>query len=182
MNNLMRKVLLRRSVYSFSANVPKDEDLMAVLNEGKLLSNAEKNQVWHFTAVENRDIIKQLYEIAKRVMEKDLGATDRILQSSTEFLSHMPMLLVISGCDVKYADDAADTLFGSMMLAAEKHGLCSCWFSGGNDILSKCSDEVKELLHIPGEYVPMCVGAIGYKDDGGNPKVTEVDSIINIIR
>lgn len=179
----MRKVLLRRSVYSFSANVPKDEDLMAVLNEGKLLSNAEKNQVWHFTAVENKDIVRQMYLLAKKAVENNPEISkDKTLMSGTELFSHMPMLLIISGCDVKYAEDAADTLFGSMMLAAEKHGLCSCWFSGGKDVLSKCADEMKELLQIPGDYVPMCVGAIGYKNTGGNATVTEVDSIINIIR
>ena len=83
-------------------------------------------------------------------------------------LLNMPMLLIISGCNVKYAEDAANSLFGSMMLAAEKHGLSSCWLSGASDVdvnseeAQKLMHEVKNILQIPGEYVPLCIGAFGY--------------------
>ena len=50
MNNLMRKILLRRSVYNFSETTLKDTDLLSILEEGRTLSNVEKNESWHFTA------------------------------------------------------------------------------------------------------------------------------------
>ena len=134
MNNLMRKVLTRRSVYTFSANLPKDEDLMVVLEEGKLLSNAETNQIWHFTAIQNKDVIKKIYELSISILPD--GTT---IKNGAEMLLNMPMLLIISGCNVKYAEDAANSLFGSMMLAAEKHGLSSCWLSGASDVdVNRC--------------------------------------------
>ena len=58
MNNLMRKILLKRSVYSFSANLLREEDLMAILEEGKQLSNVVNNQAWHFTAIQNKVVMK----------------------------------------------------------------------------------------------------------------------------
>lgn len=183
MNNLMRKVLTRRSVYTFSANLPKDEDLMAVLEEGKLLSNAEVNQIWHFTAIQNKDVIKKIYELSMNILPD--GAK---IKNGADMLLNMPMILIISGCNVKYAEDAASSLFGSMMLAAEKHGLSSCWLSGASDVdvnsaeAQQLMHEVKELLQIPDEYMPLCVGAFGYKKSKEPAKVTKVDSIINIIR
>ena len=51
MNNLMRKILLRRSVYNFSDTTLKDTDLLSILEDGRTLSNVEKNESWHFTAV-----------------------------------------------------------------------------------------------------------------------------------
>ena len=183
MNNLMRKVLTRRSVYTFSANLPKDEDLMVVLEEGKLLSNAETNQIWHFTAIQNKDVIKKIYELSISILPD--GTT---IKNGAEMLLNMPMLLIISGCNVKYAEDAANSLFGSMMLAAEKHGLSSCWLSGASDVdvnseeAQKLMHEVKNILQIPGESVPLCIGAFGYKKSKEPARVTKVDSIINIIR
>lgn len=183
MNNLMRKVLSRRSVYNFSANLPKDEDLMAVLEEGKLLSNAEVNQVWHFTAVQNRDIIKKMHELSYRIIENsDEKVNVKSMRSGADLMLNMPMLLVISGCDVKYAEDAADTLFGSMMLAAEKHGLSSCWLSDASELVSGNGEELRAMLKIPEDYRPLCLGAFGYKQVRTEAKLTKVDSIINIIR
>lgn len=182
MNNLMRRVLLRRSVYDFSSTIPKDEDLLAILEEGKMLSNSGDNQVWHFTAVQNKDVIRSMYSLALSTLDEIEEGARRKLQPQVDMLLTMPVILVISGCDVKYAEDAAATLFGSMMLAAEQHGLSSGWLDIPAEILSKDSELLRSLLHIPGEYIPMCVGAVGYKQIHGAAQVTRIDSIINIIR
>lgn len=181
MNNLMRRVLLRRSVYSFSDRIPDDEDLLAILEEGKMLSNADTNQVWHFTAVQNKDVIRSMYKLAMKSVEK-YEEQHKHWRAEVDMLLNMPMLLVISGCDVKYAEDAAAALFGSMMLAAEKHGLSSSWLDIPVEILSDDSAVLRDILQIPGDYVPMCVGAFGYKQAHSGAVVTKVDSIINIIR
>ena len=179
MNNLMRKILAGRSVYAFSSNLLTDEDLMLVLEEGKFLSKAESNQVWHFTAVQNRDVIREIHGLGKQY----LAVGDPSVSAGTDLLLNMPMLLVISGCDVKYAGEAADTLFGSMMLAAEKHGINACWLGSVSEhILQESSSAVKMLLGIPDHYTPLGMGAFGYKASARQPRITKVDSIINIIR
>lgn len=174
--------MLRRSVYDFSNIIPDDEDVLAILEEGKALSNSGANQVWHFTAVQNKDVIRSMYNLAIKRLESEADNDNKMLRAEVEMLLNMPVILIISGCDVKYAEDAAATLFGSMMLAAEQHGLSSAWLDIPSDMLNKDSQALRDLLRIPGEYVPMCVGAIGYKQIHGDVEVTRVDSIINIIR
>ena len=43
MNNILRNVLMRRSVSQFEERPIRDEDLMEILEEGKALSNAVNN-------------------------------------------------------------------------------------------------------------------------------------------
>ena len=60
MNNLLRNVLIRRSVYKFDPRPLRDEELMEILEEGKLLSDAASNKVWHFTVIQNRGVIHKI--------------------------------------------------------------------------------------------------------------------------
>ena len=125
MNNLMRKILLRRSVYNFSDTTLKDADLLSILEEGRTLSNVEKNESWHFTAVQNSNVVRMLLDSTGQQTMGRLGVVNgRDLYNGGDLLKNIPMLLVISGSgDMKYAEDAANTLFGSMMLAAEKYNV-----------------------------------------------------------
>ena len=44
MNNILRNVLMRRSTSQLDIRPIQDEELMEILEEGKMLSNATRNQ------------------------------------------------------------------------------------------------------------------------------------------
>lgn len=182
MNNLMRKILLRRSVYNFSETTLKDTDLLSILDEGRTLSNVEKNESWHFTAVQNSNVIRMLLDSTGQQTMGRLGVVNgRDLYNGGDLLKNIPTMLVISGSgDMKYAEDAANTLFGSMMLAAEKYNVCSCWLSTRSELNEAGVDEIRNLLQIPEGYVPLSIGAFGYRMD--DVKITALSSVVNIIR
>lgn len=185
MNNLMRKILLRRSTYTFSENMLRDEDLMAILEEGKDLSNVNNNQSWHFTAVQNRTVIKCILDCTSQATLGQLKAVNEQEGQSgcANILKRVPTLLVISGSgDPKYAEDAANTLFGSMMLAAEKYNIHSCWLTAKSEMSANDHDEIRQILRIPEEYVPLSIGAFGYPVDDNDVQITRLDSVVNIIR
>ena len=102
MNNILRNVLMRRSVSQFEERPIRDEDLMEILEEGKALSNAVNNQEWHFTILQNRKLIKQLYDVHT---EQSSAIPD-----IKDFLPiEAPLLLIISGRkDNKFVEDAAN--------------------------------------------------------------------------
>ena len=184
MNNLMRKILLKRSVYSFSANLLREEDLMAILEEGKQLSNVVNNQAWHFTAIQNKVVMKKFAELNAYFAIKT-GTDDRIIsgRNISKIIDNISTLLVISGSgDIKYTEDAASTLFGSMMLAADSYGVKSCWLGTRESMLEENSEAISQLLQIPEEYTPLCVGGFGYPIDDTDVKVTYLDSVVKIIR
>ena len=98
MNNLMRKILLRRSVYNFSDTTLKDADLLSILEEGRTLSNVEKNESWHFTAVQNNNVVRMLLDSTGQQTMGRLGVVNgRDLYNGGDLLRNIPMLLVISG-------------------------------------------------------------------------------------
>ena len=63
MNNILRNVLMRRSTMQFEPRPIRDEAMMEILEEGKLLSNAPNNQEWHFTVVQNRGLLRRFHEL-----------------------------------------------------------------------------------------------------------------------
>jgi len=186
MNNLMRKILLKRSVYSFSANLLREEDLMAILEEGKQLSNVVNNQAWHFTAIQNKVIMKKFAELSAYFAIKN-GTDNQMVASSghniSKIIDNISTLLVISGVgDIKYTEDAANTLFGSMMLAADSYGVKSCWLGSREAMPEENTETICDLLQIPEDYTPLCVGGFGYPIDDTDVKVTYLDSVVKIIR
>ena len=186
LNNLLRNVLIRRSVYKFDSRPLRDDELMALLEEGKLLSDAAANRVWHFTVIQNRGLIHKIVEGARQQFSKELEmlVKDEALREGRGFLLQAPVLLVISGCmDKKYSTDAADTVFGGMMLAADKYGIGSCWISAIPRFLCSADGEaIQKMISIPEGYEPLCVGAFGYREGERVTEVTSLDNIVNIVK
>ena len=71
------------------------------------------------------------------------------------------------------------------MLVAEKFGVSAGWLSTAASVFH--SEEGKRLLDqlsIPAGYVPLCVGAFGYKRAPATPPrvLSSEDHIVNIIK
>ena len=178
MNNILRNVLMRRSISQFDGRPVRDEDLMDILEEGKVLSNAANNQEWHFTIIQNRPLIRKLYSLR---IDKSSPVSD----AAEHLPFDAPVLMVISGrTDVKYAEDAANMVFGSMMLAADKYRVASCWLASAPQIFAtEEGQKVLNQMSSPGGYTPLCVGAFGYKRAVVPANVfASEDNIVNIIK
>ena len=67
MNNILRNVLMRRSMTQFDPRPVRDEVIMEILEEGKSLSNAPSNQEWHFTVLQNRGLLRRFQEMYERL-------------------------------------------------------------------------------------------------------------------
>ncbi len=188
MNNILRSVLMRRSTYQFDSRPIRDEELMDILEEGKLLSNAENNEAWHFTVLQNRALLKRLSDAHEKLIAREhegLKKDSAAGRVSSHMLLDVPMLLIISGRkDVKYAEDAANMVFGSMMLIAEKYGIGVCWLNSAPELFStEEGKKVLEQMGIPVDYMPLCVGAFGYKRSAALPDILAAgDNVINIVK
>ena len=169
---------MRRSIYTFDGRPVRDEDLLEILEEGKALSNAEDNKAWHFTVVQNKRLLDEVREAINRQLEKST-------ESNIHILPEVPLLMIISSCmDNVYAVDAANMVFGSMMLVAEKHGMGSCWFSAAAKIFAEEEGKrVFKQIGVPADYHPLCVGTFGYKPiPGGAGSLLSNDNVINIVK
>ena len=186
MNNLLRNVLIRRSVYKFDPRPLRDEELMEILEEGKLLSDAASTKVWHIRVIQNRGVIHKIAEGTRQQFSRELETLvkDEAMREEQGFLAQVPVLLVISGCiDKKYSADAANTVFGSMMLAAEKYAIGSCWLSAIPQFLATAGgQDIQNIISIPDGYEPLCAGAFGYRESERITDITSLDNIVNIVK
>ncbi len=184
MNNILRNMLMRRSTFHFDNRRIRHEDLLMILEEGKILSNAAKNQEWHFTVLQNRELMKRLSGLYERLMDgacSDLPGDPAMIG---RLLFEAPLLLIISGRQgAPYAEDAANMVFGSMMLVGEKYDIGSCWLNSA-PLLFDDEDGQAALaaLRIPEGFTPLCAGAFGYKQPPAPPSVlSSEDHIVNFI-
>jgi len=182
MNNIMRNVLMRRSTLQFDLRPLHDDDVMAIVEEGRLLSNAPINQEWHFTVLENRDLLYRLSDIYEKLMQEETKVSPG---PQGHLLHEVPMLLLVAGRGISEMKvDAANMLFASMMLVAEKYGIGSCWLSSGTELFSEQDGQaVLAELGLPDGFVPLCVGVFGYKRTMTAPRMmASADNIVNIVK
>ena len=177
MNHILRNILMRRSTSQFDSRPIQDADLMDILEEGKVLSNAANNQEWHFTVMENRSVLQRLHELYVQFVTEQQG--DNSLMAPAHLLLDAPVAII-----KKFVEDAANTVFGSMMLVAEKAGIGACWLSSASALFEM--EDGKTFLKdisVPEGYVPLCMGAFGYKRTSTGVNVlSSEDHVVNIIK
>ena len=67
MNEIMQVIKNRRSIRSFSADQIRREELDVIVEAGMYAPSAAGKQAWHFTVVQNQQIIDEISSEAKRI-------------------------------------------------------------------------------------------------------------------
>jgi len=167
-NETLSIIQRRRSCRSFKNAQITEEELQAVLEAGLYAPHAG-DQDWHFTVIQNKDILDRLNHSAKEAV-KYMGIQGLLPLAENEnfdCLYGAPTLIIVSGDEQSPIPLEADCAAAAqnLLLAAESIGLGSCWIffvilaflaSGGDDLQ-------KEL--IPTGYKPFNAVVLGYKQD-----------------
>jgi nitroreductase len=167
-NETLEIIKQRRSIRSFKDEQIKDAELQAVLEAGTYAPYAW-DQVWHFTVVQNKELLNKLNLAAKEAARKMDFEHLRNLGNNENFncLYNAPTLIIVSGNDKEApipldADCAAATQ--NLLLAAESIGLGSCWiFFVMLAFNSSQGTELRKELKIPESYKPYYSAVFGYK-------------------
>jgi nitroreductase len=61
--DLMEAIRNRRSIRKFLPDPVDENDLKEIVQAGTLAPNAENDQMWHFVAVTNKDVIRQIGDV-----------------------------------------------------------------------------------------------------------------------
>lgn len=166
-NETLRTIKSRRSIRSFKDEQITNEELQAVLEAGLYAPSAGNQQAWHFTAIQNKELLAWLNNEAKAVAKEVDHEHIRKMASNEKFniFYGAPTLILVSGDEqamVIEADCAAANQ--NMLLAAEALGLGACWIN--LVLLAFDSPRAKEYikeLGIPDGYKPYCSIVLGYK-------------------
>ena len=167
MNEVIQNILNRRSVRVYTDEQIKQEDLDLVLQAGIYAPSGCNMQPWHFTVVQDPELISELSVESKKEFADSENEMFRNMANNPEYkiFYNAQTIIVVSGEDsavTAQLDCAAAT--ENMMLSAESLGIGSCWiglifylFEGER------AKEYSEKLQIPEGFKPYYALTLGYK-------------------
>lgn len=167
MNQTIETILNRRSVRVYSEDQIKQEDLDLVLQAGCYAPSGCNMQPWHFTVVQNKEILNTLNIETKNELQKCDNEYFQNFAKSEKYdiFYNAPTAIVISGekkALVPQIDCAAAT--ENMILAADSLNIGTCWIGLITFLFrSKRAEEFLRMLQIPEGYEPYYAISLGYK-------------------
>lgn len=166
MNQTIKDILSRRSTRAFKDEQIGEDALKQIIEAGLYAPSAHNQQSWHFTVIQNAELLEELNIKAKEIAKT---IPDELVQkmANNEKLNifyNSPTVIIISGEEsamMPQVDCTAATQ--NILIAAESLGISSCWI-GFIAIMfnSPQGAEYKEKLGIPDGYKPYHAVALGY--------------------
>lgn len=144
---VMQAIEARRSIRHYTEQPVTDEELLAVLEAGRLAPSARNLQGWHFTAVRDASLRGALCTAC----------------NGQQMVAEAPAALVVwadgermMGCGQSAATVDCSIALSFMLLRATELGLGSCWLGAFDQ------NAVKQLLGLPQEAVVVAVSPLGH--------------------
>lgn len=186
MSETLEVIKERRSIRVFKDEQIKDEELQAVLEAGLYAPSAMNEQSWHFTVIQNAELLEKFTQIAKNTFAKSDIDQLKSMANNDKYKAfyNAPTAIIISG-NVKATNTEADTAAATenILLAAKAIGLGACWigsmpfiFGNGNN------DDFKKELGIPEDYNPINSIALGYAAAENSKAPARKEHKVNIIK
>lgn len=186
MNEIIQNILNRRSVRVYSEEQIKQEDLDLILQAGLFSPSGCNNQPWHFTVIQNKELMDELNSESKKTLLNSKNDYFKEFATNEKFnmFYNAPTIIVISGQKTAVTpetDCAAAT--ENMLLAAESLGIGSCWI-GLLTFLFKSNkkEEYCKKLEIPEGYEPYYAITLGYKKYPNPKPQPRRENTVNYIR
>ena len=112
-----------------------------ILEAGRLTASARNRQPWHFIAVQDRETLRQIGDIA----------------TTGPYIAQAPLAIVVL-VRMTFAVSDASRAIQSMILAAWGEGVGSNWVGFGGH------EEVKALLAVPDDLDVLAILPFGYPE------------------
>jgi nitroreductase len=186
MNNTLDIIKKRRSIRSFKPEQIADSEIAAIIEAGMYAPSGRGDQSWHFTVVQNTELLHELSEAVKRIYA---SLHNPFLQSQGKnekyhLYYHAPTVIIVSGNKEALLPELdCAVCVQNILLAAESLNIGSCWISG-IDLLAARQEgcPVLEKLTIPDGYKPYFSVALGFKKNENLKAAPRKGNNINFIR
>ncbi|WP_371379701.1 nitroreductase family protein [Sporomusa aerivorans] len=185
-NEVLATIKKRRSIRAFQEKQITEEELQTVLEAARYAPSAGNQQLWHFTVIQDQQLLAELNVSAKAgaaVIDNEHIQQLAKNEKFNIFFGASTVVLVSGkedGLEIE-SDCAAATQ--NMLLAAESIGLGSCWV----DLtlfafLGEKSEYYKEKLGVPAGYRPFSSVVLGYKKVEAVNAPHRKEDVVNYIR
>lgn len=182
-NEVLRSIRNRRSTRKYKKEQISEEELQTLLDAGIQAPSAVNAQPWHFTVIQNKEMINHISDKAKEVMlQSDNESIVNIGKNAVNIFYNAPTLIIVSGKkEVSSSLVDCSASIENMLIAAESIGLGTVWV-GLVRFFFTLSDEVKKIK-LPDGYEPFYAVAVGYKENDSVLGPSKRDrEVINYIR
>lgn len=166
MNETIETILNRRSVRVYGEDQIQEDDLELILKAGLYAPSACNSQPWHFTIVQDQELIKAMSDDAKKEFVNSENEQFRQLATNERYdiFHRAPTIIIVSGekTAISPVTDTAAAI-ENMLLAADSLNIGTCWiglirflFQGPK------AQEYIEKLQIPEGFEPYYAVTFGY--------------------
>ncbi len=177
-NQTLESIQNRRSTRQYQDKQISDEELQILLDAGIQAPSAMNLQSWHFTVVQNQELINYISDQSKKGMSQSSNQKIASMGNSDMHIFYKaPTVIIVSGKkEVGSALVDCSAAIQNMLIAGESIGLGTVWV-GFSRFFFQLGEGV-EKLNIPDGYEPFYAIAVGYKQDksaqGPSPRKGEV--------
>lgn len=185
-NETLSVIKNRRSIRAYKEEQITDEELQAVLEAGLYAPSAMNQQCWHFTILQNKEIMDEISKSAKLVAKTFENEHLQKLANNEKFHIYYgaPTVIIISGEEKALMSDvdcAAAT--ENMLLAAEAIELGACWINFTRfAFASDKGEHYRKTLAIPEGYSPFYSITLGYKKVETLNAPPRKENIVNYVK
>ncbi len=184
MNSVLDTIRKRRSTRKYRSEQLRQEDLDQIMEAAIQAPSGHNDQAWHFTVVQNADLIREMTEATRKHMMSAEPEWIRKMGERPDFdvFYGAPTVVVVSGRldGVSWQADCAAAI-QNMLLAAESLQVGSVWL--GLPRFGMHEKAVVERLAIPEGHQYYYTVALGYKaDERERPGPARREGVIRYIR
>jgi len=185
MNETIEVIKRRRSIRKFKPEQIPDAYLQEILECAILAPNARNQQKWHFTIIQNKEMLNKMANIMKEGMLE--SGINFLVQRAKDpnfnpFWNAPTVVLITADKTARFAEIDCALAAENILIAAESLGLGSIIMTSTELLFkSEKGEQLKKELGVPEGYEHVCVVALGYKDENPPPKPRRKD-VINYVR
>lgn len=165
MNEVLKVIKSRRSVRNYKQEQISQKSLDLIIEAGVYAPSAHNEQPWHFTIIQNQQMLQHINEIVSELMTKSDIKWIQKMGSNPAFkvTYNAPTLIIVSGRKDAMAWSAdCSAAIQNMLIAAESLNIGSVWL-GLLRFFFQQEGEVNKL-GIPEGYAPYYGVALGFKE------------------
>lgn len=186
MNETLKTIKSRRSYKKFQPTQIKDEEIQMLMEAAIAAPTAMFQQKWHFSIVQNKEVLDNIIEAAREGMMK--SGMDFMVQRAKDPsfnpIHNAPTVIIVSGAEnTKFVDIDCALAAENILLAAESLNIgagimtsSEMWFT------SPKGEELKKTVGIPDNYKHVCSILLGYKAPTELPDRTRKTDVYNYVK
>ena len=170
----------RRSHRAYQEKQLPEDVLSAILKAGLESPSARNQQPWHFSVVQNAELIQSVHDEAAKVMGK--GGSPRFADPKFQMFYHAPTVVFLFGeKDFPWTQVDCGIAVENMAIAAEGLGIGSVILGLPKPAFAgEKADELRARLACPEGYDFVIALALGYAADTKDPHGLREEKISRI--